>query len=99
MNLFSIEFVYLFPELTVGVVIILSDIVYSVITSDFIKSFDCISPAWDPVSGVENSEIIYSSHMPICVCKFNNLHWKQSKFLLVLQHEVITMASRPVYFF
>ena len=36
----------------------------------------------------------YSSFNPICLCKFNNLHWKQSKFLPVLQHEVLAMASR-----
>ena len=60
MNLFLIEFVYLFQEVTVGVVksifcykegilmetdpfpaIFLSDIEYSVITSDVLKSFDC----------------------------------------------------------
>ena len=61
MNLFSIENVYLFPEVTVGVIkgifcykeenfngnrfvpsIFMSDMEYSVITSDVIKSFDCI---------------------------------------------------------
>ena len=60
MNLFSIEIVYLFPEVTVGVVKLIfcykkmnfngnrsvpinfmSDIEYSVITSDVLKSFDC----------------------------------------------------------
>ena len=34
------------------------------------------------------------STCPYCVPKSNNLHWKQSKFLLVLQHEVLVMASR-----
>ena len=32
------------------------------------------------------------------VGKFNNLHWKQSKFLLVLQHEALAMASGRVDF-
>ena len=32
--------------------------------------------------------------MPMSVCKFNNLYWEQSKFLLVLQHEILPMASR-----
>ena len=32
------------------------------------------------------------------VCKFNNLHWKQSKLQLILQHEVLIKASRQVYF-
>ena len=34
----------------------------------------------------------------ICTGKFHYLHWKQSKFLLVLQHKVLTMASGPVVF-
>ena len=37
----------------------------------------------------ENSSNFYSSFMPICVGKFNNLHWKQSEFPLVMQHEVL----------
>ena len=49
-------------------------------------------------TGVENSSNFYSSYMPICIRKFNNLHWKQSKFLLVLQHEVLIMASGRVEF-
>ena len=28
-----------------------------------------------------------------CVCKFNSLHWKQSKFLLILKHKVPVMVS------
>ena len=46
--------------------------------------------------GVENLNF-YSFYMPICVCKFNNLHW--NRFPTILQHEVITMASRQVDFF
>ena len=34
----------------------------------------------------------------ICIGKFNNLHWKQSKFLLVLHHEALSMASGQVDF-
>ena len=33
-----------------------------------------------------------------CVCKFNSLHLKQSKFLLVLQHKVPVMVSGRVDF-
>ena len=33
-----------------------------------------------------------------CVCKFNRLHWKQSKFLLVLQHKVLAIVSGRVDF-
>ena len=36
---------------------------------------------------------IKSLYITICIGKFNNLHWKQSKFLLVLQHEALAMAS------
>ena len=35
---------------------------------------------------------------PDFIRKFNNLHWKQSKFLLVLQHEPLVMASGRVDF-
>ena len=40
----------------------------------------------------------YSSYITICIGKFNNLHWKQSKFLLVLQHEALAMWSGRVFF-
>ena len=33
-----------------------------------------------------------------CVYKFNSLHWKQSKFLLILRHEVLVMVSGRVDF-
>ena len=33
-----------------------------------------------------------------CIGKFNNLHWKQSNCLLVLQHEALAMASGRVDF-
>ena len=34
-----------------------------------------------------------------CVYKFNSLHWKQSKFLLILQHVVLVVISDQVDFF
>ena len=40
----------------------------------------------------------YSSYITICIDKFNNLHWKQSTFLLVLQHKALAMASGRVDF-
>ena len=36
-------------------------------------------------SGMEISLNLYSSYMPICVCKFKNFHWKQSKKVSALR--------------
>ena len=44
-------------------------------------------------SGVENSYNLYSSYIPICVCKLNIPHWKRSKFLLIQQHEILSLVS------
>ena len=45
------------------------------------------------LTGVEKFLNFYSSYITICIGKFNNLHWKQSQFLLVLQHEALAMVS------
>ena len=47
---------------------------------------------------VENTKNFNSSYITICIGTFNNLHWKQSKFLLFLQHKALTMASGRVDF-
>ena len=41
-----------------------------------------------------NDKVPFVISWPICIGKFNNLHWKQSKFLLVLQHKAFAMMSR-----
>ena len=87
----------------------MSDIEYSVITSDVKKSFDCkmspygvlVSQAIKQIGSVHKSAIVYLMYLvdykigevEICVCKFNNLHWKQSKFLLALQHKALVCLT------
>ena len=40
-------------------------------------------------------QLVLSAHM---YCKFNSLHWKQSNFVLDLQHEVLVILRGQVHF-
>ena len=40
----------------------------------------------------------YLSYITIYIGKFNNKHWKQSKYLFVLQHKALAMVSGRVDF-